>query len=106
MDAHRCGICFETFDPDAEPEYAHFEYIATAGHEQAYPDDYPKRASDLEHLAPLAARYDSRQRFLADLTALGGIYRRLWSHQPGGFIAEDLAGGAADAAAVPGQGCG
>lgn len=36
--------------------------------EQAYPEDYPKRESDLEHLAPLAARYDSRQRFLADLT--------------------------------------
>jgi len=39
MELHRCGICFETFDPDAESEYAHFEYIATAGHEQTYPDD-------------------------------------------------------------------
>jgi ATP-binding cassette subfamily B multidrug efflux pump len=42
----------------------------------------------------------------ADLIALGGIYSRLWSHQSGGFIAEDLAGGSTDAAAVPGQGCG
>jgi hypothetical protein len=39
MEPHRCGICFETFDPESEPEYAHFEYIETAGHEQAYPSD-------------------------------------------------------------------
>lgn len=39
MGPHRCGICFETFDPDAESEYAHFEYIETAGHKQAYPSD-------------------------------------------------------------------
>ncbi|MES3630793.1 MAG: ATP-dependent helicase [Longimonas sp.] len=36
--------------------------------EDAYPDDYPKRASDLEQLGHLAAGYESRQRFLADLT--------------------------------------
>lgn len=39
IEAHRCGICFESFDPDTETEYAYFKYISTAGHEQAYPDD-------------------------------------------------------------------
>jgi hypothetical protein len=39
METRRCGICFETFDPDTEIEYAHFDYISTAGHEQAYPDE-------------------------------------------------------------------
>lgn len=39
MEPHRCGICFETFDADVESEHAYFSYVATAGHDQTYPDD-------------------------------------------------------------------
>ncbi|MFO8100521.1 MAG: UvrD-helicase domain-containing protein [Salinibacter sp.] len=46
--------------------------------ENEYADDYPKREPDLDHLAGLAANYESRQRFLEslaldpiELTALG-----------------------------------
>jgi len=56
--------------PDEQPLTEQVEAVLTYYRplfEEAYPDDYPKRESDLEHLSPLAARYDSRQRFLADL---------------------------------------
>ena len=36
--------------------------------ENKYADDHPKRAPDLEHLAGLAANYESRRRFLSSLT--------------------------------------
>lgn len=36
--------------------------------EDEYADDHPKRAPDLEHLAGLAANYETRQRFLSSLT--------------------------------------
>ena len=36
--------------------------------ENTYADDHPKREPDLEHLAGLAANYESRQRFLSSLT--------------------------------------
>lgn len=36
--------------------------------ENKYADDHPKRAPDLEHLAGLAANYDTRRRFLSSLT--------------------------------------
>lgn len=35
--------------------------------EKEYSDDYPKREPDLDHLAGLAANYESRQRFLSSL---------------------------------------
>ncbi len=35
--------------------------------EKAYSDDYPKREPDLDHLAGLAANYESRRRFLSSL---------------------------------------
>lgn len=36
--------------------------------ENKYADDHPKRAPDLEHLAGLAANYETRRRFLSSLT--------------------------------------
>ncbi|AKU09882.1 hypothetical protein [Haloferax gibbonsii] len=39
MVLHRCGICFDTFEPDTEPESVHFDYETTVGHELSYPSD-------------------------------------------------------------------
>lgn len=39
MASHRCTLCFQEFEPELDSDYARFEYVETAGHEERYPSD-------------------------------------------------------------------